>query len=95
MVVDLPDEDSPDYQPLRTATSRAKQISDALIVVAGASVGDGEEVWARSLGAWSYLSEAQGQRAFELVFCEARAAWERCQRASHPECAAVIQGGRW
>jgi hypothetical protein len=95
IVVDLPDEDSPDYHPLCSATGRAKQISDALIVVAGASAGCEEEVWARSLGAWSYLSEAQGQRAFELVFCEARAAWERCQRTSHPEFAADIQGGRW
>ena len=95
IVVDLPSEHSPEYRSLLDATHRARQVSDALVVVAGAGGCEGEEVWARSLGAWSYLSEAQGQRAFELVFCEARAAWERSQRNAHPAFATAHEGDLW
>jgi hypothetical protein len=77
MVVDLPAEDSPDYWALREATAAAKQINTALVLVAGFAAHDGEERWARQLGAWSYLSEAHTQRGFEFVLSEARAALAR------------------
>jgi DNA-binding response OmpR family regulator len=77
MIIDLPGEESPSYWALREATDRAKQISDALVAVTGAGASDGEELWARKLGAWSYLSEAFSQRGFEVLLSEARAALER------------------
>jgi ActR/RegA family two-component response regulator len=77
IVVDLPNEDSPEYWALREAADRAKQMSNSLVAIAGFSVVDGEEVWARSLGAWSYLSEVHGQRGFEFAFDEARSALAR------------------
>lgn len=86
VVVDLPAEDSPDYAALRDATAHAKQITSALLVVAGAN--EREELWARKLGAWSYLSESHSQRGFELVFSEARAAIARTETeiAGVPAC---------
>jgi DNA-binding response OmpR family regulator len=82
MIVDLPREDSPGYWALRNAADRAKQISDALVAVAGAGATEGEELWARKLGAWSYLSETYSQRGFEFVFSEARAALTRTDQAA-------------
>ena len=70
VIVDLPDQDSPEYLPLRNAADRAREATDALVVVAGAN--EHEELWARKLGAWSYLSQMQSQRGFELVFSEAQ-----------------------
>ena len=77
VIVDLPGEESPDYWALRDATSRVKQITSALVTVAGFGVHDGEELWARQLGVWSYLSEAHTQRGFEVIFSEARTALAR------------------
>jgi hypothetical protein len=77
IVVDLPSEDSPEYWALRDATDRARQTSNSLVAIAGFGVSDGEELWARSLGAWSYLSEVHSQRGFEFAFDEARSALER------------------
>jgi hypothetical protein len=79
MMVDLPAEESPDYWALRDATDRASRINNALVAVAGANAAEGEELWARQLGAWSYLSEAQGQRGYEVLFREARVALARSQ----------------
>ncbi len=77
VVVDLPGEESPDYWALRDATDRAKQATTGLVAIAGVGASEGEELWARKLGAWSYLSEAQSQRGFEFVFDEARTALAR------------------
>jgi hypothetical protein len=77
IVVDLPSEDSPEYWALRDAADRAKQASNGLVAVAGFGATEGEELWARSLGAWSYLSEVHGQRGFEFAFDEARSALAR------------------
>jgi hypothetical protein len=77
IVVDLPSEDSPEYWALRDAADRAKQASNSLVAVAGFGVVDGEEIWARSLGAWSYLSEVHSQRGFDFAFDEARSALAR------------------
>jgi len=96
MIVDLPKFESPDYWALREATDRAKQISSALVVVAGTSANNGEELWARQLGAWSYLSEAHTQRGFEFIFSEARTALARCEEARGPSrtlTAAALEDG--
>lgn len=79
MIVDLPEEESPDYWALRDATDHASRINNALVAVAGANAAEGEELWARQLGAWSYLSEARGQRGYEVLFREARVALARSQ----------------
>jgi hypothetical protein len=78
VLVDLPVEETVEYWALRDAASRAKQASAGLLAVAGAGAIDGEELWARSLGAWSYLSEVHAQRGFEFMFSEARSALARC-----------------
>jgi len=77
ILVDLPDQDVADYWELRKATDRAKHVSQSLVAVAGSGVDAGEELWARSLGAWAYLSEANTQRGFEFVLKEARGSIER------------------
>jgi hypothetical protein len=77
MVIDLPSEESTEYWDLRHAADRAKQITQSLVVVAGSGAEASEEIWARSLGAWAYLSEAHSQRGFEFVLSEAREAIER------------------
>ena len=77
VVVDLPGEESTDYWALRDAADRAKQVTTSLVAVAGFGASEGEELWARKLGAWSYLSEANSQRGFEFVFDEARTALAR------------------
>ncbi len=77
VIVDLPAEESPDYWAVRDATTRVKQLSTALLVVAGFGAAGGEELWARQLGAWSYLSEAHAQRGFEVILSEARTALAR------------------
>jgi hypothetical protein len=81
IVVDLPAVESRDYWDLREATERAKSVSQALIVISGAGAADGEELWLRRLGAWSYLSEANSQRGFEFLFSEARTALARSEQA--------------
>jgi DNA-binding response OmpR family regulator len=93
MVVDLPAEDSPDYAALREATAHAKQITSALLVVAGAK--EGEELWARQLGAWSYLSESHSQRGFEFLFSEARAAISKTEIEASPPLACVTDDELW
>jgi hypothetical protein len=77
VVVDLPGEDAREYWELRHATDRATQITQSLLVVAGTGAEEGEEIWARSLGAWAYLNEAHSQRGFEFVLNEARQAIQR------------------
>ncbi|HYO25057.1 MAG TPA: hypothetical protein VEQ85_08905 [Lacipirellulaceae bacterium] len=84
VLVDLPASESAAYWTLRDATDRARQVSAALVVVAGSGAVEGEELWARSLGAWSYLSEAHGQRGFEFVLSEARTALARKGVAEEP-----------
>jgi hypothetical protein len=81
MIVDLPAEESPAYWALRDATGRAKQASDALVAVSGCGASQTEELWARTLGAWCFLSEAYSQRGFEALLGDARAALERTERA--------------
>jgi hypothetical protein len=77
VLVDLPREASGEYWELREAADRAKQITQSLVLVAGSGVEAGEELWARSMGAWAYLSDAHVQRGFEFVLSEAREAIAR------------------
>ena len=77
IVVDLPSSESNEYWELRAATDRARQLTRSLLLVAGAGAEPGEEIWARGLGAWAYLSDAHSQRGFEFVLTEARTALDR------------------
>lgn len=77
IVVDLPAEQSGAYWELREATDRVSQQTQSLVVVAGSGADAGEETWARSLGAWAYLSDGRLQRGFEFVLSEARIAVAR------------------
>jgi hypothetical protein len=77
--VDLPDEKYRNYQTLRQAAERAKDLSDSLIVVCGMGHGPpvdraAEELWARQLGAWAYLPGDNGLAGLELIFGDARKA---------------------
>lgn len=73
-LIDLPQSDSAEYAELQDATIKAKRASDALIVICGASEDPEEELWARQLGAWSYLPEVSRPASIEWVFSEARKA---------------------
>lgn len=77
VLIDLPAQLGDSYQELKGATERVKEISDSLLLVAGSTAESGEELWARCLGTWAYLSEASSQRGFEFVFEEARQVIER------------------
>lgn len=88
MIVDLPAEGSTHYWDLREATDRARQTNKALLVVAGHG-GAAEEIWARGLGVWGYLSEAASQRGLEFVFNDARRAVARSEPVESPGYALV------
>jgi hypothetical protein len=77
VLVDLPSQASAEYWELREATGRVKEVTQSLVLVAGSGAESGEELWARSLGAWAYLSDAHVQRGFEFVLSEAREAITR------------------
>ena len=77
VLIDLPCQASAEYWELREATDRVKGITKSLVLVAGSGADRGEELWARSLGAWAYLSDAHVQRGFEFVLSEAREAIAR------------------
>jgi hypothetical protein len=77
VLVDLPRQTTAEYWELREAATRAKQVTQSLVLVAGSGADSGEELWARSLGAWAYLSDAHVQRGFEFVLSEAREAIAR------------------
>jgi CheY-like chemotaxis protein len=94
MVVDLPRQSSKQYCEICEATDRAKQANNALLVIAGSgNEGGAEEVWARKLGVWGYLSEANGQRGFELIFDEARRALARSEARQSMAFAGTQEGG--
>jgi hypothetical protein len=77
VLVDLPREPSAEYWELREAADRARHVTSSLILIAGSGAENDEELWARSLGAWAYLSDAHVQRGFEFVLSEAREAIAR------------------
>jgi hypothetical protein len=89
MVVDLPRKSSRHYRELCDAAERARQ-PGTLLVVAGADEEHAGEIWARQLGVWSYLSQANTQRGFELIFSEARRALAR-SAAAEPAAAACVE----
>ncbi|MCH2594298.1 MAG: hypothetical protein MKZ95_00560 [Pirellulales bacterium] len=76
-LVDLPPASNPNYSSLRFAAERTKEVSESLLVISTADGNSSDEVWARQLGAWSYLSELSQQNGWELVFREARQAMAR------------------
>jgi DNA-binding response OmpR family regulator len=93
VVVDLPSRDSKHYWELREATDRARQAASSLLVVAGADGENTDEIWARKLGVWGYLSEANSQRGFELIFSEARRALARSETVESAALACVEEDG--
>jgi hypothetical protein len=93
MVVDLPPRDSKHYGELREATDRARQATNSLLVIAGADGESTDEIWARKLGVWGYLSEANSQRGFELIFSEARRAVERSETVESAALVCVEEDG--
>lgn len=76
-IVDLPKSDSTAYAGLCKAATRARDINDSLLVVCGTNGNTKEEVWARQLGAWTYLPAATDLAGLEMVFGEARKALAR------------------
>ncbi len=77
IVVDLPDASSSAYGEFKEVVERTKEITSSLMLVVGTGTDQLEEVWARQLGAWAYLCEANSLRGFEFLFGEARQAVER------------------
>lgn len=77
VMVDLPGKCSSEYWDLRRAADRVREACQSLLFVSGASAEPGEELWARSAGAWAYVNELSGQRGFEFVLSEAREAVSR------------------
>lgn len=77
IVVDLPDASSLAYGEFKRVVEQTKEVTSSLMLVVGTGTDQLEEVWARQLGAWAYLCEANSLRGFEFLFGEARQAVER------------------
>ena len=77
VLIDLPAQLGDSYQELKGVAERVKEMSDSLLLISGMSAEAGEELWARCLGTWAYLSEANSQRGFEFVLEEARQVIDR------------------
>lgn len=73
-VVDLPKAEVASYAELQSMTEKAQGINESLLVVCGSSSNKAEELWARQLGVWTYLPEANALEGLEMVFEEARKA---------------------
>lgn len=82
IVVDLPDPSSQAYAELKGVVGKVKEITSSLLLVVGAGADETEELWARQLGAWAYLCEANSMRGFELLMQEAQQAVERREQLS-------------
>ena len=95
MIVDLPREGSADYRELRDATEHARQMSKSLLLVSGYAGNGVEEVWARGLGAWGYLNEANSQRSYEFMLSEARLAIARMAPRPDPTFYAKVKDDGW
>lgn len=76
IIIDLPDDDRAS-QELRRAAQSAVRSQESLLVVCGRASNPEDELWARSLGAWSFLPEATSQEGMEFVFQQAREALGR------------------
>lgn len=85
IVVDLPDAASPAYGEMKSVVERAKQITSSLMLVIGSGVDEQEEKWARQLGAWAYVCDANRSRGLELLLHEARLALTRRELLSPGE----------
>lgn len=86
VLIDLPTQAGEPYLELKGAAEQVKEISNSLLLIAGVTAEPGEELWARCLGAWAYLSEANTQRGFEFVLDEARQVVDRrIAAAEYPE----------
>ena len=77
IVVDLQCAESGNYEELRRAAEDANGRCDGLLLISGGGQAVDEEVWARSLGAWSYLPHADNTCGFEHVLKEAQEAIAR------------------
>lgn len=73
-LVDLPSSQQCEYERLRTAAAKASNLSDSLLVLCGFQEDPGEEMWARQLGAWSYLPKVNKPAELDWLFVEARKA---------------------
>lgn len=73
-LVDLPEVNRDSYEQLRDATSKVREVSDSLLIICGAEENESEELWARQLGVWAYVSDAARPAEFDWVFVEARKA---------------------
>ncbi|WP_145059689.1 hypothetical protein [Adhaeretor mobilis] len=76
IIVDLPDDDSASHE-LRRAAESAVCSQDSLLVVCGKSSRPDDELWARRLGVWSFLQEADSREGFEFILEQAREALTR------------------
>ncbi|MDC0935441.1 hypothetical protein OAS39_04070 [Pirellulales bacterium] len=72
IVIDLPRDESGEYRQMRNAAEDAVRLSDALLLVSGAGASADEEIWARSLGVWSYLPHADCEHGFQHVLSAAQ-----------------------
>ncbi|MEQ8836640.1 MAG: hypothetical protein RID07_07530 [Lacipirellulaceae bacterium] len=73
IIIDVPEEDKVS-QELRRAAQSAVRSQDSLLVFCGKASTSEDELWARSLGAWSFLPEATSQEGMEFVLQQAREA---------------------
>lgn len=80
-IVDLPEVTQVDYSKMREASAKVSHISDSLLILCGNGDDPSEEIWARGLGAWTYLSEVSDPHKIDWVFQEARKALARVSSA--------------
>ena len=81
-IVDLPGATESNYLQMREASAKVCDISNSLLLVCGSHEEPSEEIWARGLGAWTYLSEVTDPHKIDWVFQEARKAVARTASAA-------------
>jgi hypothetical protein len=79
-LVDLPKVTWDSYAKLQNVTAKVRDVSESLLVICGAQESDTEETWARELGVWAYVPDAERPAELDWIFVEARKA--TAQRAS-------------
>lgn len=94
-IVDLPPTGTASYDALREMAAHACGLHRSLMVVCGTSeelteeIDLTEELWARQLGVWAYLPEADSVSGLRLVFAEARKALAQ-KSSAHAETSGFL-----
>ena len=73
-LIDLPGSSEVCYEAMREVTKKAGSATDSLLVICSNGESELEELWAREIGVWTYLSTVTRPAELDWIFVEARRA---------------------